>query len=98
MRKCKVCCRADRRDIDRKLISGKSIRSIARETGLSHSSIGRHKSNHLRGPLPERLDQLEISNTANIDEFRIGDIAEQVRGLYSKSVSMMNSAEKKGNS
>ena len=46
-RACRVCEDPRREEIDRELVSGRSVPSIAKEVGLPESNIYRHRKDHL---------------------------------------------------
>jgi len=46
-RPCSICTHEKRDEIDRSLIEGVALRNIAKQYGVSHDALHRHKKNHL---------------------------------------------------
>jgi hypothetical protein len=49
-RACSICARPDAGEVAVQLASGRSVRSVAAEFGLSDDALGRHAKNHLGRP------------------------------------------------
>lgn len=58
---CSVCKHADRASIERALIAGQSLRSIAGQYSLSDSAVLRHKQAHLPAELAKATDAAEVA-------------------------------------
>lgn len=64
-RKCNVCTHAEVDAINRALISGISYRSIAKQYGVSESSMYCHKAEHLPATL---VKAAEVEQVASADD------------------------------
>jgi hypothetical protein len=65
---CRVCGHRKRLEIDRALLEGQSLRGIARRTtGLSASSLQRHKADHL---VPSLVKVYQAKENARAEGFR----------------------------
>jgi hypothetical protein len=53
--KCSVCGLRDRATLEAQLLSGASIRTIARQYHLGRDTIAHHKSNHMKVAVPVAL-------------------------------------------
>lgn len=87
--KCTVCRSVNRHEIDLLLTDGgTSISEIARRTGLSRTSIQRHRDNHL----PKGIIALgDLS--ANAPALSADELQAQVQGLYVKCLELLALAE-----
>lgn len=56
-RQCTICNSPLRKEVDRALYDGESLRGVAGRFSLAASSVHRHKLRHLGAP-PESLDEL----------------------------------------
>ena len=67
-RKCTICESQRLREIDESLVSGNSIREIARTFAVPYHSVDRHKKNHLP-PLLAKAKQAEdvVEGTSLVD-------------------------------
>ncbi len=86
--KCKVCQHPDLNQINEKLVSGLSPRTLAEQHGLNHMSLYRHKENHLPKTLV-RASQLKEENAAD-------DLLDRVENIYSRAWQLMEKAEGDG--
>jgi transposase-like protein len=87
-RRCTVCDHSERHSIDEALVTGAPYRSVAKRFGLSESAVYRHKTEHLPAHL---LKAKEVEEVAHAD-----DLLEQVRGLQSHALDILECAEKAG--
>lgn len=85
---CKVCSHIRRKEIDQALVSGVPTRRVARQFGLDHNTVGRHRSNHLPTLLARAQDQLELRHSQ--------DLAMTLNRLYQKGHDLMLRAEAEG--
>jgi hypothetical protein len=76
-RYCETCRHSKRLEIDLALLAGESLRSIAERTGLSHSSISRHKQNCL----PQDILQARISKKLLDGDFLVAKVSKLIRSL-----------------
>ncbi len=87
-RTCTVCTHPDKDAIDAVLVGGASVRGTASVYDVSEASLRRHKSSHLPASLV--LAQ-EAQDVAQAD-----DLLEGVRGLQSRTLSILDKAENAG--
>ena len=83
-RRCTICSHPSREEIDRALIIGGSVRAIASNYSVARSSLERHKSGHLPADLAQSTQAREV--------FRADSLADQVRILQSKTLSILDKA------
>lgn len=76
-RYCETCRHSQRQEIDLALLAGESLRSIAERTGLSHSSVCRHK----RNCLPQDLLQARISKKILDSDFLVAKVSKLIRSV-----------------
>lgn len=65
---CTICNNAQRLEIDRALVEGKSLTGIAREYGVSTDSLSNHKENHLSRQLVQAFQKKELAESMNLME------------------------------
>ncbi|MBI5428303.1 MAG: hypothetical protein HZA02_08520 [Nitrospinae bacterium] len=65
-RKCTVCGHPKRREIDRLLIQGGTIRGIAKQFRLNSNAVHRHKQGHLPVKLKEGAKMEEDKQSGNL--------------------------------
>jgi len=87
-RRCSICAHSRRRQIDRVLASGDSIRGIARKYRVSEDALSRHKS-HVSASVMRAAEKRE----ENIGE----SVLQRLEGLYSRAESVLAQAEKSRN-
>ena len=87
-RRCTVCDRPERHNIDEALVSGAPYRGIAKRFGLSESAVYRHKSEHLPAHL---LKAKEVEEAAQAD-----GLLDQVRNLQAHALDILESVEEAG--
>jgi hypothetical protein len=66
-----------RQEIDLVILAGESLRSIAERTGLSHSSVSRHKQTCL----PQDLLQARISKKILDSDFLVAKVSKLIRSV-----------------
>jgi AcrR family transcriptional regulator len=97
---CRVCLHPRRTDIEAAIVSGRSVRSIAAEFGISRSSVNRHHlDKHINrtlqkaagSPLCPPARREEIQALAQSE-----DLIRYLKGLLGKAVSILNQAESAG--
>ncbi len=87
-RVCTICVHKERGAIDDALISGDSLRNIAKQFRLTAAAVNRHKSEHL----PETLVKAnEASEVARAD-----DLLTRLEKLTTEARTIKNKAEKTG--
>jgi hypothetical protein len=59
--KCSVCSHVNRASIDRQLVAGVPVRTLASEYGLSSASVGRHKLKCAGLPHPTHEEKTEAT-------------------------------------
>ena len=84
---CRVCVHASRSSIDEALVGGVSMRSVAREHGLSKDSVRRHADGHL----PAALAAVAMQER----ELALPLLA-QVRELQAEALAILASAKADG--
>ncbi len=87
-RTCTICGHSQRLEIDRALVEGSTYRTIADRFGLSETALKRHKSDHLPGHVARAQEAAQVADA--------GDLLDQLKGLRTKAVSILESAEKAG--
>lgn len=87
-RKCSICSHLDIDKINFGLISGDSLRDIARRYNLDKSAVLRHKQNHL----PAHLIKAE----EKADKNRACSLIDEIKLLQLKAERIAEKAEKKG--
>lgn len=85
---CTVCTHDDREAVDAALLSGTSLRDIARRYDLSKDAVARHRRGHLSPALATVQAQREADTGQTA--------AERVEGLYAKAHRILESAEAAG--
>ena len=86
---CLTCRNESRETIDKALVAGEPLRDIAGRTGLSKSSLDRHKKDHLSATLVKAAEASDL--------VRGGKLMDQVQGLVSSALASLERAEGKGN-
>jgi transposase len=87
VRKCTICNRPNREEIDKQLISGESYRSVAKRFEASESAIYRHRE-HIPASMVQAQEAKEIAQADNL--------IEQVESLLEKAVKILDRAEEAG--
>jgi len=64
-RPCSICTHSARAEIDAKIVSGETFRTIADEYGVSESALKRHKK-HISEAVVDAERQKAVSNTARM--------------------------------
>lgn len=72
MPKCSICIHPNRAAIDKALVAGESLRSVAQRTGTSATALHRHKAAHLSGAIA----RVEAQHAARI-EHHVAEQAER---------------------
>jgi hypothetical protein len=71
-RRCSICTSSARDAVDRGLVEGRAVDSIAVDTGLAASSIRRHRDRHLGPRLSEALVRREQVDADKLAGFVLG--------------------------
>ena len=87
-RTCTVCKHAQRDDIDRALVSGEPLRSIAERFGASATALHRHKAQDLAKALTRAAEAQELAHDK--------DLLKQVRELVGSAHGILAKAEGRG--
>ena len=82
---CTVCRSEANNAVDEALVAGEPLRDIAGRTGLSKSSLDRHKQDHLSGTLVKAAEGREIA--------RGQSLLDRVNGLVDKALGVLKDAE-----
>lgn len=85
---CTVCSSPSRPDIDRALVAGAVLRSVAQQHGLTVWSVKRHRDAHLPAALCQAQEAAELAEADSL--------LRQVKGLQAKTLQTLLDAEKKG--
>jgi hypothetical protein len=83
-----VCDHPERHGIDEALVTGAPYRSVAKQFGLSESSVYRHKTEHLPALLLKARNVEEVA--------RADDVLDQVKNLQIHALDILERAEKAG--
>ena len=86
--KCSVCQHNEINAINEKLVSGVSPRNLAKDYGLNHMALYRHKDNHLPKTLV-KAKQVEEQTAAD-------DLLDRVETIYNQAWQLMEKAEHEG--
>jgi hypothetical protein len=84
-RKCSICSRVDRAEIDRAAIAGAPYRSIARQFHTGAAAVLRHKAEHL---LAELVKAKQAEDVAQAD-----DLLAQLLGYRRRADALLDKAE-----
>ena len=84
---CKVCRHKEKEAIDRLIVNGEPLRSIARQYGVSGASLGRHKEKCL----VEKLKAVKQQENLNSEK-----LIRQIEHLQTKALNILAIAEKCG--
>ena len=88
--KCSVCKHPKRFEIDRLLLSGEGTnRSIAKDYGLDHNAVQRHRSKHIAPALAKAKEHREIVEATSV----LGDVSM----IRSRLLALLDIAESEGN-
>lgn len=90
-RTCTVCTHAARPEIDGALLSGDSLRNIAKQFSLSAAALNRHKKEHLS----ERMAEVAERN-AEADVRTAIDVRGQLRAINGVALSILKEARDAG--
>jgi transcriptional regulator of acetoin/glycerol metabolism len=85
-RVCTICKHPKRDEIDKALISGESLRGIARRFKVDDSSLDRHKSDHLA----QRLLKAEEVK----EKLSAKALLEQLESLHARTLTTLDKAER----
>jgi hypothetical protein len=83
---CSICASPDRAEVERLLVSGRSMRSIAVQFGLSSTSLGRHRNN---GHVPTAI---VVADQADREAHAV-DLTSRVEFLWRKASAILEQAE-----
>jgi hypothetical protein len=87
-RNCTVCDSAGRDAIDRELVAGRSMRSIAQRHGVGEYAVARHRDNHLSAAL--------VATVRNSEGRRARTLLSRVEGIVSEAESILTGAKDSG--
>jgi hypothetical protein len=84
-RTCTVCAAGARAEIDRALVAGEPLRTIADRWSVSKTALIRHKAEHLPVKLAKAQEAEEVAQA--------DDLLDQVRGLQMRTLDILEAAE-----
>lgn len=83
---CSICPHSARKEIDRGLIAGESIRGMAAKHGVSASAIRRHRDSHLRRALKRTVEEARL-------DLDVDSLVAWAHALQMKTLSILERAE-----
>ena len=86
--KCSICTHEELNNINARLASGASVRSLAAEYDLGRMALQRHRANHLPKAMV-KARELQEADAAD-------KLLEKVQGLYDRAMTIMDKAEESG--
>ena len=89
MRSCTVCPHPQRAAIDRDLVAGVSIRSLARQYELGRDALMRHKAAHVSSALVRVTERRETRQAASL--------LDKLADLIERTETMLEQPERSGN-
>ena len=104
---CTICNHPQRVEIDKALVSGETLRNIAKQFGVSYSAVGRHKRNgHIAAKIAKVARKKEIEDAKEIrnaveekEQQEIADVAsvlDEIIGLKDRLNDLLDRAEGEG--
>jgi transposase-like protein len=84
MMTCRVCRSKRRKEIDRMLVDGASLRDIARRFSLKKAALHRHQTKHLPALLTKAKDAATISEANSLLQ-RVERIIQRCEGISAKA-------------
>ena len=87
-RTCTICSHESRLDIDRSLVAGEALRTIADHFSVSKTALIRHKEAHLPATLARAKEAEEVA--------RADDLLSQVRDLQARTLRILSASENTG--
>lgn len=84
-RTCTICNHPKREPIERSLLSGNPLRTIAERWSVSKTSLLRHKTDHLSASLVKSQEAKEV--------LRADNLLDQVRALQTRTENLFGEAE-----
>ena len=91
-RRCTVCTHPERERIEKDLVTGGSIRNIAKRFGLSPASVHRHKADHLPASLIEANKAGDVARADCVLEEIRAEIR-RIQRLYKKAEAILDRAQ-----
>lgn len=88
-RECLVCTSKRLGEVDRDLLAGETVASVARAYGISDSSVRRHYQNHLSGSILTRVSGSNVPS--------VSDLVQRLLALASDVEAVRAAAMLKGN-
>jgi hypothetical protein len=83
MPSCKVCLHPDRATIDKEIVTGVSLRDIARQYGMSRGSVDRHKKHIPKALTKARQAETVAESTSLLS--RVERLMDQCEAAYAKA-------------
>ncbi len=80
---CSICRNRRRREVDRALVKGSSLREIARRFNVSRDAVFRHKR-HALGSIAKARQKAEVKRGASLEE-RLTDLAAKAQNIAAKA-------------
>lgn len=78
---CKICKGKHRKAIERKLISGSSISSIATQYNLSRTTINKHKKLHMASSMFKDIEEVRDALSLDVIKERVNNQSDQIEKL-----------------
>ena len=104
---CSICNHPQRIEIDTALVAGETYRNIAKQFGVTYSSVGRHKRDgHIAEHIAKAAQKKEIKGATTLkkivedqEEKNVAEaetLLEQVTTLKTRAIAILDNAEKEG--
>jgi hypothetical protein len=87
-RPCTVCTHKDIEEINKRLLGDEIYRTIADDTGLSETSLKRHKAEHIAATAARASKAAEVA--------KADGLLEDIKGLRQKAMGILQKAEESG--
>ena len=104
---CTICNHPQRVEIDTALVAGETYRNIAKQFGVTYSSVGRHKRDgHIAEHIAKAAQKKEIKEATTLkkivedqEEKTVAEaetLLQQVTALKTRAIAILDNAEKEG--
>ena len=91
-RQCTICTHPEREQIERALVSGRSLRNVAEQFGCSATALHRHKRDHLPGSLAQARQAQDVARADSVLEEIRAEIR-RIQRLYKKAEAILDRAQ-----
>jgi len=96
-RPCATCNHPKRALIERKLLEGMSIRSVATMFHISRESLSRHlKGRHIQKSTLKRVATKQVAEIAELEAASHNALVQQASQLYGRACNLLDDAEEAG--